>query len=83
MARPIVQIIDILRDDQNGAWPFCRQSGQGVMRGIGANRFQLRPSLVVEFMHKRRIGGKTFGCGNIFDAMSAPQPIRSTKRSQT
>ena len=76
---PLVQIVDILRDQQQLARPFRIEPRQRAMRGIGLDGPELGPPRVVECMDQRRIAGEGFGRRDILDAMAFPQPVRPAK----
>ncbi len=77
--RALVQVIDILRDDQQFTGPFGIEPGQGDMRRIGLDLPQSRPPRIVELVNLARITDKRFWRRHILDPMSFPQPVRSAK----
>ena len=76
---PFMQVIDILRDDQQFARPRPVERRQRLMRGIGRHIVQLRAPLVIEAMHQRGIARDRFGRADILDAMPFPQSVRPAK----
>ena len=69
-----MQIVHILRDHQHIAAVFLFEPGQSLMRRIGRHFRGLFAPGVVEIDHEFGIAGKTFGCGNILDAVLRPEP---------
>ena len=53
--RALVQVVDILRDDQQFAIPCPVERGQRLMRRIGHDHIQRCAPQVIEAMHQRRI----------------------------
>ncbi len=79
---PFVQIIDILRHDQQivigPRAPFPVQPGQCYMRRVGMLGLHRRAALIVETQNQIGITGKAFGCRDIFNPVLFPQaPIRA------
>ena len=54
----LMQVIDILRDNQEVAWPFGIEPRQRQMRRIGLDYVQLCTSCIVEFVDQPRIAGE-------------------------
>ena len=79
----LVQIVDVLRDQQQLARPFGVEPRQRNVRGIRLDRPQLRPPRIVEGMDQRRIALKSLGRRDILDAMSLPQTIGPTEGRET
>lgn len=78
-AAAFVQVINILRNNQQRAFPFGVQTPQREMRGIGflgLNRFAPH---VVETQDKVGVARKSLGCRDILDAMLFPQTAASAK----
>ncbi len=74
-----VQIVDILRDDQQLAAPFAVQLGQRLVRGVRLLRLDRFAAHVVEAQHKLRIAFERFGRGDILDPVLLPQPAFRAK----
>ena len=72
----IVQVIDVLGDQQEVAFPPRRQFGQGPVRSVGMHCRQLASPLVVEVLHQRRIPRERLGRRHILDPMTQPQTVR-------
>ncbi|MNY14805.1 hypothetical protein D3C86_1479940 [compost metagenome] len=77
--RPVVQVVDVLRHQQEVAPPTRRQIGQGPVRGVGHHLGQMPPSLVVEVLHQRRISREAFGRRHVLDAVPLPQAVRGAE----
>ena len=60
-AGTLMQIVDILRDQQQLARPFGIQPGERAMRRIGLDRAELRAPRVIESMHQLGIAAKASG----------------------
>ena len=69
---PLMQVIDILRDDQQFPWPRGIQSGERIMRRVGLYRPEFRAPLVIETVHQVGIAPQRFGRTDILDMMSLP-----------
>lgn len=82
-ACPLVKIIDILRDDEQIAWPPGIQFRQRVVRRVRMNVPQLRAALVIEAMNQHRIALERFWRADILDPMAFPQAIGPTKCRQS
>ena len=78
-AGPLVQIVDILRDEQELARPFLIQPRQRPMRRVRLDGPELGPPLVVEGVDQRRIARESLGRADILDAMPLPQPVGPAK----
>ena len=77
----LVQVVDILRDDQQLARPFGIEPRQRVMRGVGLDLAEPRPPRVVELVDQRRIAAIGLGRRDVLDAMPLPQAVRRRGRS--
>jgi len=67
-----VQIIYVLRYQQQVPFPFRRQASQCMVRCVGLNFGQLAPTRVIKLLHKFRVSGIRLGRCHIFHAMVAP-----------
>ena len=81
--RALVQIIDILRDDQQFARPFGIEPRQRDMRRIGFDLSQPRPPRIVKLVDQHRIANKRLGRRDILDPVPLPQPVGRAKRLQS
>ena len=77
--RPVVEIIDILRDQQQVARPDLVEPGQRFMRGVRVDRSELLAALVIEFLDHVGITGKGLGRSHILNPVPFPQPVRTAK----
>ena len=80
-ACPLVQIVDVLRDQEEFPAEFMLELRQRRMSGIGRylRRQQLSSALVIEFVHQLWISRKTFQRCDIIDVMIGPQTLCSPK----
>ena len=78
-SRALVQIVDVLRDQQQLAGPFGIQPGQGLVGSVGLDRPQLCPTGVVEGVNQRGVAAKSLGGADILDPMPFPQSVRAAK----
>ena len=74
-ACPLVQIVDVLRDQQKISRPAPFQLGKRQMRWIWNDGAYCSAARVIKVMNQRRVTCKGLGCGDVFDPMSLPQPI--------
>ena len=74
-ARAPVQVVDILRDDQQPARPFAVEPRQRPMRRIGLDRAQRLAPRIVESVDGRGIAGKCLRRADILDAMPFPEAV--------
>jgi hypothetical protein len=82
-ARTLVQIIDILRHDQQLAGPFRVEPRQRVMRSVRLYFSELGTPGVIECVNHGRIPRERFRRTDILDPVPLPQPIRTPKGGQT
>ena len=75
----LVQVVDILRDQQQLARPFGIEPRQRLVSGIRLDAAQLLSPRIVEGMDQRRIAAKCLGRADILDAMSLPKPVGPAK----
>ena len=68
----LVQIVDILRDDQQLARPFGIEPRQRRVSGVGLPLGELRPPRIVKGVHQRRIARERFRRADILNAMVFP-----------
>ena len=78
-----VQIVDVLRDDQQFARPFSIEPRQREMSGIGRNFPQSRPPRVVKLMDQFGIARERLRGRNILDPVPFPQAVGGAKRRQS
>jgi len=74
-----MQIINILRNDQQFARPLFIQRRQRAMRWVWLNFMQFRPTLIIKAVHKRSIAGERLWRADILDAMPFPKTFRPAK----
>jgi hypothetical protein len=74
-----VQVIDILSDDQQIAWPLSVKRSQCPMREIWIDLMQLGAPLVIESMHKGGVMRQRFWRADVLDMVTFPQTIRAAK----
>ena len=75
-----VQVVDILRDEQQLAWPLLIEPGQRPVRGIRLDRTEPGPARIVEGVNEGRIAAIGFRRRYILDAVALPQAIGPAKR---
>ena len=78
-----VQIVDVLRDDQQFARPFSIEPRQREMSGVRLDLAQPRATGIVELMHQRRIALVGLRGRNILDSVPFPQAVGGAKRRQS
>src|SRR3982751_2679753 len=79
-ASALVQVVDVLRDQQELSWPFRIQLRERAVCGVGLDRSELGAPRIVERMDQSRIAAKRFRSRYILDAVPLPQSIRPTER---
>ena len=67
-----MEIVNVLRDEQQVAGPFTIKPGKGHMRCIRLHGAQPGTSRIVEGMNNRGIPPESLWRCNIFDAMAFP-----------
>jgi len=82
-ARALMQIIDILRDDQQFATPRRIEPRERDMRRIGDNSRQRGAACIIKPMDQSRIGGERMRRTYILDAVPLPQAARTAKRGNS
>ena len=80
---PLVQVIDILRDDQQIAIPFGIEPGECFMRGIGVRHLDVLAPLIVKAKNEMRIPRECLWRRDVFDAVFLPKPSRTAKGINT
>ena len=78
-AGAVVQVVDILRHQQQLARPFCVQPSQRLVRRIGMDGLQLGAALVIEILDHFGIAGKGLWRCDILDPVALPQAVRPAK----
>ena len=78
-ARALVQIVDILRDDQQLAAPFALQPRERMMRRIGLFGEHCGAAHVVEALDQLGIAREALGRGDILHPVPFPQPAAVAK----
>jgi 4-hydroxy-tetrahydrodipicolinate reductase len=76
---PFVQIVDILRHQQQIARPCRIQPCEGIMRGIGLYLLNTFATHIVKTQDKVGVAGKGFGRCHILDLMLLPQSACAAK----
>ena len=69
---PLVQVINVLRNDQQIARPMFVQVSQRKMSGIRLNILECQPAAIIKIKHKSRVYRQRFGSADIFDPMALP-----------
>ena len=74
----IVQVVDVLGDDENGAGVITREPDERVVGGVRLDGgvTQLDPSRVVERLHARGIAGECFRRGHVLKLHLGPNAVR-------
>ena len=75
----VVEVVDILRDQQQFPCPGPVEPRERLVRGIGLDGLQLRTALVVEFLDQSGVADKGLGRGDILDPVPFPQTVRPAK----
>ena len=70
---PFMQIVDVLRDNQQISVPGRIQPGKRLMRGVRLRLLDVFAPHVVKPQNQIGIARKTFGCRHVLDAMPLPQ----------
>ena len=78
-----VQIVDVLRDDQQFARPFSIEPRQHEMSGVRLDLAQPRATGIVELMHQFGIARERLRGRNILDPVPFPQAVGGAKRRQS
>lgn len=74
-AAALVQVIDILRDDQQLAPPFRIEPAERQVGGVGDNLGKPRPAGIVESLHQHGIAGEGLRRRYILHPVAFPQAI--------
>ncbi len=67
-----VQVIDVLRDQQQLAGPLRIEPRESLMGGVGSDRPKLCAARIVECMNQRRIAPVRIGRTDVFDLVPFP-----------
>jgi hypothetical protein len=81
-AGALMQVVDILRDDQQLARPLRVQPCERMVCRVRFHFGQLGATLIVEVVHQHRIAGKRLRRADILDAVTFPEAVRSAKGGQ-
>ena len=81
--RTLVEIVDILRDQEDLRAADAFQICNGVVSGIGFDRCECGTAQVVEALDKIRIPNKGFRSGDLFDLVPLPQAVFVAEGRQT
>lgn len=76
---PLMQVVHILRDEQQIAFPFAFKTRQCAMRGVRFDLRQLRAAFVIETVDEFRVARQRLWRADILDMMPLPQAIRPAK----
>ena len=71
-----VQVIDILRDDQQSARPLRIEPGKRMMRGVGHHGFERCAPPVIEAEHQRPVPYQCVRRADLIDAVALRAPVR-------
>ena len=74
-AGPLVQIVDVLRHDEQVVAQLVLQPGERVMRGVGDDGCQGPASRVVEAEHQLGVGLVALRRRDAVDGVSLPQSV--------
>ena len=77
--RPVMQVIDILRDQEKFARPFGIEAGKRAMCGVGFHTAQRRTARIIEALHQHGIPAEGLRRRDIFHPMPFPQPVRAAE----
>ena len=77
-----VQVVDILRHQQEFARPFAVQPRQRVMRFVRLDLRQLGAACIVPGQHGVGVTRESFGRCQVLGAEAGPQPVRVAKGRQ-
>ncbi len=81
-ARPLMQVVHILGDDQKLARPFCVQPGKRTMRCIRLHLLQPRPARIVEGLDQTRVAPERLRGCDILDPVPLPKAVRASERRE-
>ena len=74
-----MEVIYVLRDEQEVTWPLVVQSRQRAVRRIRLDRSELHPPRIVELVDESRIASERLRSRDIFNTMSFPEPVGPAK----
>ena len=77
--RALVQVVDILRDEQQLARPLGIEPRERLVRRIGLDRSELLAPRIVESVDQRRIAAESLGRRDVLDTMAFPQAVRTAE----
>ena len=77
--RTLMQVVDVLRDDQQPARPCGIELRQRPVRGIGFHARQRRAAIIVKAVDQLRIVRQRLGRADILDPVPLPQSAGATK----
>ena len=81
-AGPVVQVVHILRDQEQVAAPFPLQAGQGEVGGIGLHQGEAAPPFVVETVDQRRVPVEGLRRGHVLHPVLLPEAVGGAKGAQ-
>ncbi len=82
-SRPLVKIVDVLRDEQELAGPLRVEPCKRHVPGVGLDGPEPLPPRIVEGVHQRGIAPVRFGRRDILDTVALPQPVRAAECGET
>ena len=73
----VVQVVDVLGDDEDGAGMGAAEAGEGVVGGVGLDGRvpELLAAGVVEGLDAGRIAGEGLRRGDVLDAHARPEAV--------
>jgi hypothetical protein len=74
-----VEVVDILRDDQQVAAPFGIEQGEGVVGGVRLDFGEAGAAGVVEALDQCGVPPERLGRRDILDAVALPQAVRAAE----
>jgi len=82
-AGALVEVVDVLRAEEEAVAEVGFELSEGVMRGIRHGGLSRGASGGVELPDKRGIAVKRFGSADVFDAVAGPESVGGTEGGQT
>lgn len=81
VARALVQVVNVLRDQQEIIAQMFFKIRQRQMRGIGidTSAHQLPPPFIIKPVNRGGVAHEALRGGNVFDTVTFPQPVRAAK----
>src|SRR4029453_12399013 len=79
-ARPLVEVIDVLRDEREALAQGFLESSEGGVRGVRRDFEELAPASVVEVEDAARVPRVRLGRGDVLDSVLLPQAAGGPER---